>query len=117
MLWLLKLIDPLGTIVKEIAGYKAAKLDAATEKERIEADVAIEQLEARAAVLVAEQDNIWTRMIRPMMAFPFIVYLWKVLVWDMTLGLGSTPQLGDQLFWVLTAIVGAFFLTRGLKKG
>ena len=48
-------------------------------------------------MLIAEQGRWYTAIIRPLLALPVIIYLWKVIVWDNVLGLGSTdPIAGDD---------------------
>jgi hypothetical protein len=40
-------------------------------------------------------------MIRPLLAFPLIIYVWKVIVWDKVLGWGSTdPITGMVADWM-----------------
>ena len=53
----------------------------------------IAEIEARKsanAIIIAEQGRWYTAIIRPLLALPVIIYLWKVIVWDKVLGLGST---------------------------
>ena len=92
------------------------RLNAQNDHERIEAEKDIFQLQARQAVLVAEQKSWLTRWIRPAFALPFIVYDFKILVWDKVLGLGVTDGLSAE-FWQLQMIVfGAYFLVRPSEK-
>jgi hypothetical protein len=79
----------------------------------------IAEIEARKsanAMLIAEQGRWYTAIIRPLLALPVIVYLWKVIVWDIVLGLGSTdPIAGDVGVWagyIVTTYVGG----RSLEK-
>lgn len=114
--FLLSLMNPLTKVAKELIAAKTARLDAVTEQARIEADVSISQIEARQAILIAEQGSRMTRWIRPAFALPFVVYNLKVIVWDKVLGLGVTDGLPAE-FWQLQMIVfGAYFVTRGLGK-
>ena len=114
--FLFSLINPLSKIANGLVEAKARKLDAKTEQERIEADVLILQLEARQAVLIAEQGSWMTRMIRPMFALPFIIYNFKVIVYDKVLGLGVTDDLSASYWQLQMVIFGAYFLTRGFEK-
>lgn len=92
------------------------KLKAQNNSERIEAEKQIAQLTARQAVLVAEQNGKLTRWIRPLFALPFIIYNFKIVVWDKVLGWGTTDALSPE-YWQLQMIVfGAYFLTRPLEK-
>jgi len=114
--FLLSLINPIGRIAESIAEAKLKSLDAATEQERIRAEVLLSQLEARQAVLIAEQRSLVTRWIRPAFALPFIIYNFKVVVWDKVLGLGVTDDLSSSYWQLQMVVFGAYFLTRGFEK-
>jgi hypothetical protein len=113
--WLASLIG--GPIITSIIdGYKA-KLAAGNTQDRIAADLAAKEIEAEiearkaaTTTIIAEQGRWYTAIIRPLLAFPVIVYFWKVLVWDKVLGLGSTdPITGMIADWtglIITAYVG-----------
>ena len=79
----------------------------------------IAEIEARKsanAVILAEQGRWYTAIIRPLLALPVIVFLWKVIVWDKVLGLGSTDALsGDVAAWS-GAIVTTYVGGRSLEK-
>jgi hypothetical protein len=105
-----------------IDAYKA-KLDAANSHDRIAADLAgqaiaaeIEARKSADAVIIAEQGRWYTAVIRPLLAIPVIIFMWKVIVWDKVLGLGTTDALaGDVAQWsgaVVTTYVGG----RSLEK-
>ena len=114
--FLISLVNPIGRIADKLAEAKLKSIDAATEQERIKADVLIQQLEARQAILIAEQSSLLTRWIRPAFALPFVIFNFKVIVWDKVLGLGVTDDLSPA-FWQLQMVVfGAYFLTRGFEK-
>jgi hypothetical protein len=55
-------------------------------------------------------------MVRPLLALPVMIYLWKVIVWDKVLALGTTdPITGDVGVWagmIVTTYVGG----RSLEK-
>lgn len=105
-----------------IAGYKA-RLEAGNTSERIAADLAARELsveqrerELAAQVVIAEQGRWYTALPRPLFAFAFIVYVWKVVVWDKVLGLGSTDPLnGDVAQWAMIVLT-AYFGGRSLEK-
>ena len=106
----------IAAIGKELNRAYQAKLDAQNDQERINAEKQIALLEARQAVLLSEQGSWMTRWIRPAFALPFIVYNFKIVVWDKVLGWGVTDPLSAE-FWHLQMIVfGAYFLTRPLEK-
>ncbi len=113
--WLASLIG--GPVITGLINAYKAKLDAANIHDRIAADLAAKEIaaeiEARkqaSAVIIAEQGRWYTAVIRPLLALPIIIYLWKVIVWDKVLGLGSTdPITGMIADWtglILTAYVG-----------
>jgi hypothetical protein len=67
-------------------------------------------------VVIAEQGRWVTALPRPLFAFAFIIYVWKVVVWDRVLGLGSTDALsGDVAQWAMIVLT-AYFGGRSLEK-
>jgi len=119
--WLLSLIG--GPIVNGLIGAYKAKLDAGNTSERIAADLAarelaVEQRERELAtqIVVAEQGRWYSALPRPLFALAFIIYVWKVVVWDKVLGLGSTdPLSGDVAQWAMIVLT-AYFGGRSLEK-
>jgi hypothetical protein len=97
-----------------------AKLDAGNDKERIAADERIAILEARKTSISLAQQSPVERWIRFGFAFPFVVYLNKLLIWDKVLGWGVTDSLSPeltQLFWI---VIGGYFVdatVRGVMNG
>jgi hypothetical protein len=105
-----------------ISGYKA-KLDAGNTSERIAADLAAKDIELtkrerelQAQIVVAEQGHAFTRWVRPMWALPFVIWTWKVVIWDKVLGLGTTDELHGMAGWLLVTIAGAYFIGRSAEK-
>lgn len=102
--------------------YKA-KLEAASAEGAQAVEVTraalLAEIEARKsadAILLAEQGRWYTACIRPLFAFPIIVFMWKVVVWDVVLGLGTTdPLRGDVGVWAGYIII-AFFGGRTAEK-
>jgi hypothetical protein len=106
-----------GPVVNSLINAYKTKLDAANTRDRIAADLAAKEIEAEiearkqaSAIIIAEQGRWYTAIIRPLLAAPVIIYLWKVIVWDKVLGLGTTdPIVGMIADWtgmILTAYVG-----------
>ncbi|HET9904977.1 MAG TPA: hypothetical protein VFQ27_14875 [Xanthobacteraceae bacterium] len=103
--WLATLIG--GPILKSLIDTYKAKLDAANAHERLAAELAAKEIEAEIdarrqanALIIAEQGRWYTAIIRPLLAAPVIIYLWKVIVWDKVLGLGTTdPLTGTVAEW------------------
>ena len=105
-----------------IDAYKA-RLDAESSHDVRAADLAakaiaaeIEARKAADAVILAEQGRWYTAIIRPLLAAPVVIYLWKVIVWDIVLNLGTTDPIGGDVAewagWIVTAYVGG----RSLEK-
>jgi hypothetical protein len=105
-----------------IDAYKA-RLDAENSHDRMAADLAAQaiaaEIEARKsadALILAEQGRWYTAIIRPLLALPIIIYLWKVIVWDKVLAWGSTDAItGDVAVWA-GAIVTTYVGGRSLEK-
>lgn len=119
--WLASLIG--GPVVSGLINAYKAKLDAANTQDRIAADLAAKEIEAEiearrqaSAVIIAEQGRWYTAIIRPLFAAPFIIFAWKVVVWDKVLGLGTTdPLTGDVSTWAGYVII-AYFGGRSIEK-
>ena len=106
-----------GPVVSGLINAYKAKLDAANTHDRIAVDLAVKEIEAEiearkqaSAIVIAEQGRWYTAIIRPLLAFPIIIYFWKVIVIDKVLGLGTTdPITGMVADWsgmIVTAYVG-----------
>jgi hypothetical protein len=113
--WLASLLG--GPVVNGLISAYKAKLDAANTQDRIASDLAAKEIEAEiearkqaSAIVIAEQGRWYTAIIRPLLAFPIIIYFWKVIVFDKVLALGSTdPLTGMIADWsgmIITAYVG-----------
>jgi hypothetical protein len=119
--WLGNLLG--GPFAKAAVDAYRAKLAAENTSEKIAADLAarelsVEQRERELAteVLVAEEGRWYTALPRPLFAFAFIIYVWKVVVWDKVLGLGTTdPLSGDGSQWAMMVLT-AYFGGRSLEK-
>jgi len=117
--WLGSLLG--GPFAKAAVDAYRAKLTAENTSEKIAADLAarelsVEQRERELAteVLVSEEGHWYTALPRPLFAFAFIVYVWKVVVWDK--GLGTTdPLSGDVSQWAMIVLT-AYFGGRSLEK-
>lgn len=130
MEWILgKLIAApvIGAILQPIIGglltAQKQKLDAVGSHEAVAADLAkrsfdLDQKEAEvnASIVIAEQGNWMTRSVRPMFALPFIVFCWKVVVWDKVLGWGTTDPLDPRMWGVFMAVVIAYMGGRSAER-
>ena len=127
MWWLsiLKLIGgiDIGGLAKTAADAYAAKTDAGVKRDQIDSDLvaksvalSIQEAQLNEQIIIAEQGNWLTRLARPAIALPFILYLWKVIFWDKVLGLGVTDPLGTNLDAVMATIIGSYFIGRTVEK-
>lgn len=103
-------IDPVSRVAGKIADAKVEMAKAETDKERIAAQERTSALEARMAVLVAESGDPLNRIMRFLIAFGPMLYLNKIFIWDKVLALGATDNLTDDLWKVVIAVVGFYFL-------
>jgi hypothetical protein len=112
-----------GPVVNGLINAYKAKLAAGNTSEKIAADLAarelaVEQREAEVStqVVIAEQGRWYTALPRPLFAFAFIIYVWKVVVWDKVLGWGSTDALTGDLGQWMMIVLTAYFGGRSLEK-
>ncbi len=119
--WLGNLLG--GPFAKAAVDAYRAKLSAENTSEKIAAELAARELsveqrerELASQVVIAEQGRWYTALPRPLFAAAFIIYVWKVVVWDKVLGLGSTDALnGDVSQWAMIVLT-AYFGGRSLEK-
>lgn len=120
----------IGAILQPIIGglltAQKQKLDAVGSHEAVAADLAkksfdldMKEAEVNAETVRAEQGNWVTRSIRPLLALPVIILVWKLLVWDKAMGQwtgGSTDALSDQIWWFCTTVTIAYFGGRTAER-
>ncbi len=116
MLSLIKSLLGFRGVAEHLAAAYAARTNATTEQQRIAAQERVEHYQALERILIAEQGSWLTRWVRPAFALPFVVYVWKLVLWDKVLGWGATDALGDNLTTIMVTIVGAYFITRPFEK-
>lgn len=119
--WLTSLIA--GPIVKGVLDGYRAKLAAGNTSERIAADLAERELaveraqrELNAQVVIAEQGRWYSALPRPLFAFAFVIYVWKVVVYDKVLGFGATDALGGDIGDWGWLVITAYFGGRSVEK-
>lgn len=91
-------------------------INAETQEAKLEAEKQIALLSAQRDIILAEQGKWYTAWIRPMIALPVVIFIWKILVWDTVLQWGVTPYPGDFVFWIVTSVITAYFVTRPIEK-
>lgn len=119
--WLGNLLG--GPFAKAAVDAYRAKLTAENTSEKIAADLAARELsviererELATQIVLAEQGRWYTALPRPLFAAAFIIYAWKVVVWDKVMGWGTTdPLTGDVAQWAMIVLT-AYFGGRSLEK-
>jgi hypothetical protein len=104
----------LPTLTSAISGYLTAQANAKVQIYQAgtgaSRDVAVAQLQTRAAVLDMMHDP-WIPRLFGIVA---LIYFAKCVLFDRMLGLGTTPDLGDgTIGWTYKAIVAFYFLMTG----
>ena len=119
--WLGNLLG--GPFAKAAVDAYKAKLSAENTSEKVAADLAARELavESREAelatqIVIAEQGRWVTALPRPLFAFAFIIYVWKVVVWDKVLGLGATDPLSGEVSQWAMIVLTAYFGGRSVEK-
>jgi hypothetical protein len=112
-----------GPFAKAALDAYRAKLSAENASEKIVADLAARELaveqrerELASQSVIAEQRRWYTALPRPLFAFAFVIYAWKVVVWDKVLSLGSTDPLSGVVANWATIVLTAYFGGRSIEK-
>lgn len=112
-----------GPVIKGLIDAYQAKLKAGNVESKIASDLAANEIAAQqndvkaaASIVIAEQGVWYTACIRPLMALPFIVFTWKVIVFDKVLGMGTTDPLDPHMWSVFMSVVIAYFGGRSIEK-
>ena len=110
------LSGPLSKISSDLKEAYKAKLEAQNDKEKLLADERIAVLEARKTSILAAQSNPVERFVRPLFALPFIIYTWKLVIWDKVLEWGTTDALSSELSYIWMIILGGYFIDVTAKR-
>lgn len=124
----------VNNITNAISNERLKLIQAKTDQERIASEEQIATLQARRDVLVAESHSPWNGLMRFVLALGPAVILSKVLIYDKVIGSLAgcargpmsemliecrtyrTDGLDANLWWVVTAVVGFYFVTGMFKK-
>jgi hypothetical protein len=116
-------------ITSAIANEKIASLNATTQQEKIAADSRIEALQAQRDVLIQESArSSWPAIMQFLIALGPASYLIKIFLWDKVIGsiegcgagirtmasycnMFNTDPSDTNLWWVILAVVGFYFVT------
>ena len=106
---LLGLGPTIAGIANKLADARIAQAQAQTDKEKIAADERVKSLEVQMEALKTDQT---APFVRAAFAFPFLVYVNKLVLWDKIIsgGSGNTDPLGTDLWAMLMMISGFYFV-------
>lgn len=109
--WALQLLGiGLPAIIKEIAKARNEYKNAETEEKRIEAQERIDVLNAKKEIILSKQKDRFNSIVQFLWAFPFLIYTWKLLIWDKVLEWGATDPLSPTLEYMMWTILGGYFV-------
>lgn len=121
-------------LTNAIANERIRLISAKTEEERIASQERINTLQMRRDVLLAESHSPWNSLMRFVLALGPAAILLKFLFWDKVVGSLSgcsgvaggfntsscgwfrTDPLDVNQWWVITAVVGFYFLSEAVRK-
>lgn len=86
-----------------------------TRRQEITADLSAEWGRQHVQALAATATFRWWHP-QNLIAYCVVVYVGKIVVWDTVFGLGVTPYPGDHVTWLMMAVVGFYFLNRGIVE-
>lgn len=120
------------SITDDLTNVQIAKVNATTEQEKADLSRQEQELHDKRAVLIAEAGSRINAIQRCLLAAGPTVVLLKLLVWDKSIGpffgcvghvpagtckMFTTDALDPNLWWVVTAVIGFYFLAGALKRG
>lgn len=100
----------LSAVSNDLKEAYQSKLNAANDSERIAADERISLLEARKDTILAAQSDPVERWVRVLFALPFVIYTWKLVVYDKVLAWGATDALSAELSHLMWVVIGGYFV-------
>lgn len=113
------LFNTVNGITNAIANERLKLIQAKSDKDKIDSQERISQLEMQRQILLAKTGHWETRL----MTFAFgvgpAVLLTKIYIWDKALGSwtnGHTDPLDQNLWYVITAQIGFYFLASVFKR-
>lgn len=107
------LFSTVNTVTNAIANERIKHIEAKTDQERIHSEERIKTLEARRSIMLSKSNQWETRALMAAFGVGPAFMLSKIYIWDKALGQwtnGSTDPLDENLWWVITAQIGFYFL-------
>jgi len=108
--WFVSLLNLLsgGLAQTVLDGYKARLADGQN-VDKLAADLAAREIEARKQIAIAELGSWFTALPRVVIEMSIAIYIAKVIVWDICLNLGSTDAIrGEVAVWAGIVVTGMY---------
>lgn len=105
-----------GDIASSLERAYTKKLEADTDAKKLAAEFEIEYLKSRQQIISNAQSDPWERFIRILWTLPFIIYVWKLVLWDKVFEFGITDNLSQDLWNILYIVLAGYFLEVGIQK-
>ena len=102
----------LSVIAAELRTAYADKLNATNDADRIKADTRIATAQASLEAQTRGDMNWLPKAMRALWVAPFIVYDWKLIVYDKVLSLGVTDPLSKELIYLQGVMLVFYFFRR-----
>lgn len=119
--WLASFIG--GPVITGLIGAYKAKLESGNTSERIAADLAGRELaveqrerELNTQIIIADEGRWWTALPRALIMYAYAIYIFKCVVWDIVLGLGTTDKMGGDIQAWGAMVLAFFFGGRTIEK-
>lgn len=109
--------ETIKSVSNDIARVRIAAREADTEEKKAELHAEETGLLAKQAVLVAEAatGSRWNQGFRIFISLPAAFVLWKIVVYDEMLQLGSTTIHSEQIWWYILSVVNFYLLNRAIQ--
>lgn len=115
--WLSAVLQVItGDLTRALSEAYRAKKEADTDESRLAAEERIKKLQARQDVILSAQGDPIERFVRIGFAAPFVIYLWKVVVWDKVLKLGVTDPLSAELSTLMGVVLAGYFVDTVVRR-
>lgn len=110
----LDFLNPLSLIAGSLERAHKDKLAASNHSERIKADVEISGLNVKRDLLIALISEPWFTP-RSLMGYSVTFLVFKLVVWDSALGLGTTQDVGSLVTWITVTVIGFYFVSKSAE--
>lgn len=103
-------------LAEEFRLARKDQLEASNDAEKLSADERMHQITNAALAQTSGAATWLPKLVRGLFAAPFIVYLWKLIVWDKVFGIGVTDDLSADLWRIFAIIITFYFLDASIGR-